>query len=317
MKGMDFMRLEQLQYIVAIAEYKSFSKASNTLFLSPQALSRSMLSLEKELGITLFIRFATGVELTQDGKLVVDMAKKMLSEYETTMNQIWNRTKPKENVVYLYAHNVYTAAYLNYLVLKYKKMEPNIRIIIQEFDGSMVEKIEKGKDNWCVFTVKCDMESLLLEKEILSNVQYTTDDGLPSRYVVCVSNRNVLAQQKEVSLKMLAKMPFVRFAVEINEDDEVHDFIRSYYKGQTIQSGHTVNTLSAWLDAISEDMGIGLIDKIVCGKYSKVRAWFEKVVVLPVTDPIHLKHVFVTSRDCSEEIMNFIEFALQELKKML
>lgn len=313
------MRLEQLQYVVAIAEYKSFSKASNTLFLSPQALSRSMLSLEKELGVTIFVRFATGVELTQDGKLVVDMAKKMLREYETTMNQIWKRATPKKEsvVLYLYTHNVYTAAYLNDLVLKYKEVEPNIRMIIQELDGRTLEKIEKEKGNWCIFTVKHDEKELLLEKNILNNVQYTTDDGLPSRYVVCVSNQNMLAQQKEVSLKMLAEMPFVRFAVEINEDGEVHDFVRYYYKGQTIQSGHTVNTLSAWLDAISEDMGIGLIDKIVCGKNSKVKTWFEKVVVLPVADPVYLEHMFVTSRDRSEEIMNFISFALQELKKML
>lgn len=48
---MDF---RQLEYIVAIAENKSISKAAETLFISQSGLNQQLIKLEKELGLPLF-----------------------------------------------------------------------------------------------------------------------------------------------------------------------------------------------------------------------------------------------------------------------
>ena len=45
---MDF---RQLEYIVAIAENKSISKAAETLFISQSGLNQQLIKLEKELGL--------------------------------------------------------------------------------------------------------------------------------------------------------------------------------------------------------------------------------------------------------------------------
>lgn len=50
---MDF---RQLEYIVAIAENKSISKAAETLFISQSGLNQQLIKLEKELGLQLFDR---------------------------------------------------------------------------------------------------------------------------------------------------------------------------------------------------------------------------------------------------------------------
>lgn len=72
---MDF---RQLEYIVAIAENKSISKAAETLFISQSGLNQQLIKLEKELGIQLFDRNKHFLRPTQAGELYVKNAVEIL-----------------------------------------------------------------------------------------------------------------------------------------------------------------------------------------------------------------------------------------------
>ena len=50
------MRLEQLKYIVEIADTGSFTTASERLFIAQPSISQAVTSLEKELNVTMFHR---------------------------------------------------------------------------------------------------------------------------------------------------------------------------------------------------------------------------------------------------------------------
>lgn len=62
------MRLEQLQYFQKIAELRSIRRAAEELYLTPQSLSKSVMQLEEELGVTLYSRTRTGICLTPEGR---------------------------------------------------------------------------------------------------------------------------------------------------------------------------------------------------------------------------------------------------------
>lgn len=62
------MELRQLQYFMQICEYGSILKAANNLYMTQQAVSKSIAALERELGASLFYRTAKGVILTQFGQ---------------------------------------------------------------------------------------------------------------------------------------------------------------------------------------------------------------------------------------------------------
>ena len=59
------MQIERLNYFVEVARVQSINSASESLHISQQALSQSMHSLEKELGVTLFKRSNKGIQLTE------------------------------------------------------------------------------------------------------------------------------------------------------------------------------------------------------------------------------------------------------------
>lgn len=75
---MDFL---QLSYFVEVAEQLSFTKAAGKLNVSQPALSRQISGLEKEFGIKLFARSATGITLTVEGRQALDQVRDLLFHY--------------------------------------------------------------------------------------------------------------------------------------------------------------------------------------------------------------------------------------------
>ena len=58
------MELRVLNYFLAVAREENITKAARVLHISQPALSRQMMQLEEELGVTLFVRSNHNVVLT-------------------------------------------------------------------------------------------------------------------------------------------------------------------------------------------------------------------------------------------------------------
>lgn len=74
------MELKQIQYFVTLCASKNMTLAAKELFITQQALSKAVISLERELGLSLFTRNPKGVELTPEGKELLPIAKKLLQD---------------------------------------------------------------------------------------------------------------------------------------------------------------------------------------------------------------------------------------------
>lgn len=72
------MTLVQLRHLIALAESGSFSRAAERVHLTQPALSRSIQSLEEELGSALFDRIGRRAELTSVGREILDRARQLV-----------------------------------------------------------------------------------------------------------------------------------------------------------------------------------------------------------------------------------------------
>ena len=88
------MTLQQMEYIMSIAKFGSFSKAASNLYMSQSALSLSVKELEKSLGITIFERTNRGVRLTSDGELYLVGASDILSKVGSLEDFFLHRQLP-------------------------------------------------------------------------------------------------------------------------------------------------------------------------------------------------------------------------------
>ena len=77
------MKINQLKNFVATVDYSSISKAAEKLYISQPALSRSIQSLEEEMGKDLLVRTNHGVSLTPTGRLLYYYSQSILNELST------------------------------------------------------------------------------------------------------------------------------------------------------------------------------------------------------------------------------------------
>lgn len=74
------MTLQQLRYLIAISEHGSIHGAAQSLYVSQSNLSAAIKELERELGITIFIRSNKGVTLTNDGTELLGYARQVIEQ---------------------------------------------------------------------------------------------------------------------------------------------------------------------------------------------------------------------------------------------
>ena len=82
------MTIKELEEYQVICNKGSLSKAAKALFITPQGLSRVLKNLETELDCTLVNRVASGLELTESGKCLLEYAQKATAEYEKVKEKI-------------------------------------------------------------------------------------------------------------------------------------------------------------------------------------------------------------------------------------
>lgn len=89
------MELRQIQYFIQLYKDKNITKASQTLFISQQGLSKSISKLEEELGFLLFERSALGVTPTESADRLYSYCSQILHSYYDMEKEIDNIRKER------------------------------------------------------------------------------------------------------------------------------------------------------------------------------------------------------------------------------
>ncbi len=94
------MTLTQLEYVVAVATYRSFVAAAEKCFVTQPTLSMQIQKLEDELGVKLFDRNKHPISATEIGEAIISQAKTILSEagkvteiISKSKDQVWGTFK--------------------------------------------------------------------------------------------------------------------------------------------------------------------------------------------------------------------------------
>ena len=76
------MTVQQLKYIVTVAETGSITEAAKQLFISQPSLSNAVKEIEKEIGIAIFLRSHAGINLTKEGMEFLGYARQVIQQME-------------------------------------------------------------------------------------------------------------------------------------------------------------------------------------------------------------------------------------------
>ena len=76
------IEIRQLRYAVATADAQSFSRAAAALRVKQSTLSRRVMLLEERLGVKLFERTTRGAEPTENGRVVIEQARRIVTDID-------------------------------------------------------------------------------------------------------------------------------------------------------------------------------------------------------------------------------------------
>lgn len=141
------MDLRQFEYIVAVADHGTFTKAAIATHVSQPSLSNGVRNLESELGIELFTRLGRTVRLTSGGEQVVDAARRVIRDVADLTTVSRSVTDLHTGRLDLVALPTLAVDPLAQLVGQFRTRFPGITIHVGEpEDASSVEReVSSGK----------------------------------------------------------------------------------------------------------------------------------------------------------------------------
>ncbi len=182
------MELKNLTTFLAVAEKETISAAAKHLHLSQPSLSRQLMDLEKELGVTLFTRGNRKITLTEDGLLFRKRAEEIVELLEKTRSEFLSPRDTISGNVSIGAGETYVIQLLGKIIKEIQVEYPNIKFHFYSGNADEVkERLDKGLLDFGVVISPVDVkkyDSLRLPAKDIWGVLMRKDSPLAVKEVI-------------------------------------------------------------------------------------------------------------------------------------
>ncbi len=132
------MTITQLEYVVAVATYRSFVLAAEKCFVTQPTLSMQIQKLEDELGVRIFDRNKHPIAVTAMGQMIVDQANVALGECERIHEVIQGQQKILSGIFKFAVIPTVAPNILPGLLENYAKNYPDMRLDVKEMETNQI-----------------------------------------------------------------------------------------------------------------------------------------------------------------------------------
>lgn len=286
------MTLNQLQYFQTVAQTENYHLAAEQLYVSQPSLSRSIASLEKELGVLLFEKSGRGICLTKSGRLLLEYADRILDECETAVYKMKELSSDGGRIDIGYVFPL-ANSYMPHMARAFLSLDEN-RNVTFSFHQKMTSVILDG------------LKSGHLDVGFCSFVDYESDleffPILSQEIVMIVPTDHELAQYDEISIMELCHYPVIGY----NRFSGLGSYTHSLYRRLRIQPNIICECPdeNAIMALVAEHFGIAITAHVDCLDPSRVH-------ILRLSD-VSLSHqvfmVWLKNHYQIPAISRFIEF---------
>ncbi len=194
------MEIRQIQYFLSIVETGSFSAAADEYYISQSSLSKIIIGLEKELGVSLFDRSKRKVFLTEAGEAFLGHARKLNTAYKTMIIEL-DGYKSSMDSFSIAAIPVLTQYEITNSISQFRDLHPHIHFSLEEIDGQNILSALDERRFDLVFT----------RHNYLDHERYESLEIFKDKLLVVVAKNNRHANRSTISLKELSNDNFIVF----------------------------------------------------------------------------------------------------------
>lgn len=191
------MTLTQLEIFSLVAELQGFTSAAHRLGISQSAVSHAIKALEHELGVELFRRHQTAVELSEIGAQLLGRARAMLGLANTLQQEAADARGMKRGTLRIGSFGPTASVRLLPPILRrFRQVYPGIEVHVDEGpDRQVIQWLDERR---------VDIGFVVLEQERFDTVALLED-----QLVALLPAGHRLATSAAVSLQALCDEPFI------------------------------------------------------------------------------------------------------------
>lgn len=158
------MTLQELKYLVALADHGHFGRAAEACFITQSTLSTQIKKLEDFLGVTLFDRSLKRVTPTPIGREILQAARNIVEEAERIREVAKHAQDPMTRTIHLGVIPTLGPYYLPHALTLVHKKHPGLRMLLrEEMTPQILQHLVDGKLDAGLLALPVTDDSLRVE----------------------------------------------------------------------------------------------------------------------------------------------------------
>lgn len=204
------MNIQQLRYVVAIANSGTFREAAEKMFVSQPSLSISIRDLEKEIGFQIFNRTNSGTSLTKEGMEFYEKAQTLVKGFD----QFEHRYLQQEESEQVFSISSQHYDFLPPLITAFSTKHPGYQHLrlFESTTVQILDEVAQGYSELGIIYLNTRNTKGIVQKLEQLKLEFVELSAFQTH--IYVRKDHPLTAKEEISLEDLVGLPTVRFTQE-------------------------------------------------------------------------------------------------------
>ncbi|MFE6687062.1 LysR family transcriptional regulator [Streptomyces sp. NPDC057743] len=254
------MELQQMRYVVAVAETGGFTRAAERCHVVQSALSHQIARLEKELGARLFDRTSRSVRLTAAGEAFVPVARQALQAAERARAEVAAVSGAVRGRLAVGAISTVSAVDLAGELGAFRARYPEVRISLRmEMSDPLLDEVRAGTLDVAFVGLTPGARTVGVREKVLAR----------GELVAVVPPEHPLAGREWTTLARVARETFVDWTAGSAARRQRDEAFRA--AGLTAEVPFEVTTVESMAELVRAGLGIGMVPEAFARRLGGLR----------------------------------------------
>lgn len=279
------MTLQQLKYVITVAETGTITEAANKLFISQPSLTNAIHELEKEMRIVIFDRTNRGIHVSKEGYDFLGYARQVLEQATILEEKYKSASGGKKKFCVSTQHYSFAVNAFVDLIKEYGQEEYDFSLReTQTYE--IIEDVAKMRSELGILFLN-DFNRKVIEK-ILKSHQLEFHPLFHAKPHVFISKKHPLADKKIITNEELQMYPYLSF-----EQGEHNSF---YFSEEIFSSFERKKNIRVRDRATLFNLLIGLNGYTVCSGVIDKKLNGENIIAVPLADEGNMQIGYITHK---------------------
>lgn len=279
------MTLQQLKYIITVADTGTITEAANRLYISQPSLTNAIRELEKEMNIVIFNRTNKGISLSKEGEIFLGYARQILEQAAILEDKYKSGNGGKKQFCVSTQHYSFAVNAFVDLIKEYGQDEYDFSLReTQTYE--IIEDVARMRSEIGILFLNDFNEKVLMK--ILKSHDLEFNQLFVAKPHVFISRKHPLAEKNVITNEELELYPYLSF-----EQGEHNSF---YFSEEIFSSSERKKNIRVRDRATLFNLLIGLNGYTVCSGVIDKKLNGKDIIAVPLEDESDMRIGYITHK---------------------